>query len=221
MKSLNLTLVLFFIVFAVHAQTSYVRISTAKGDMIVMLYDETPQHRDNFLKAIRTGMFRGMGFNRVIKNFVSQGGELDETILNREKAHPEQPIKRVPAEINPKFFHKKGALGAGSSGIKTDSYLDQIYLTEGEQQTDKQLDSLEAKTGRKFTAAQREIYKTIGGTPQLDGDYTLFGEIYSGIEVAADINKVETDKHDLPLAPINFTLHILDKQEILQLIKRP
>lgn len=220
MKLLNLGLVLFFITFTAHAQTSYVRISTAKGDIIVMLYDQTPKHRDNFLKAIKTGMFDGMGFNRVIKDFVSQGGELDETILNREKLHPGQAPQRIAAEIKPELFHKKGALGAGrNDNPEKSSYLDQIYLVEGKIQSDEQLNILEKKTGHKFSTSQRAIYKTTGGTPKLDGDYTIFGEIYSGIKVAEAINTVKTAADDQPLTALNFRLHILSKQEIFQLKK--
>jgi len=218
MKFFPLSFLLLTIAFASAAQTNYVQISTVKGNIIVMLYDETPKHRDNFLKVIRNGTFKDMEFNRVIKGFVSQGGELDETILDREKLHPSAPLARIAAEIKPEFYHKKGALGAGrNDNPEKSSYLDQIYLVEGKKQTDAQLDLIETKTGRRFSAVQRHTYKTIGGTPGLDGDYTIFGEIVSGLSVAETINSVATQPNDRPRSPVGFKLHILTKKEIRDL----
>jgi cyclophilin family peptidyl-prolyl cis-trans isomerase len=218
MKSIYLSFLLLAFAYAAAAQTNYVQISTAKGDIIVMLYDETPLHRDNFLKVIRTGTFRDPEFNRVIRGFVSQGGELDETILDREKLHPALAAERIAAEIRPSLFHKKGALGAGrNDNPEKSSYLDQIYLVEGKKYTDAQLDDMETKTGHHFSAGQRAAYKTIGGTPHLDGDYTVFGEIVSGVQVAEATNAVATDKKDRPLSPLSFKLKILTKKEIKEL----
>jgi cyclophilin family peptidyl-prolyl cis-trans isomerase len=215
MKTFYLSFFLLALAFSAAAQSSYVQLSTSKGNIIVVLYDETPKHRDNFLKAIRTGTFRDQEFNRVIKGFVSQGGELDETILDREKLHPEVPLQRIAAEIKPQFYHKKGALGAGrNDNPEKSSYLDQIYLVEGKKQTDAALDLIEKKTGRHFSAAQRDTYKTIGGTPGLDGDYTIFGEVVSGLSVAEAINAVPAGANDRPRSPVTFKLHILSKKEI-------
>jgi cyclophilin family peptidyl-prolyl cis-trans isomerase len=202
------------------AQTFFVDIVTEKGTITVMLYDETPEHRDAFIKGIQTGLFKGALFNRVIKNFVSQGGELDETILDREKLHPELPLKRIAAEIKPNLYHKKGALGMGrNDNPEKKSYLNQIYLVQGKKQTDATLDAITTKTGHQFTAAQRETYKTIGGSPELDGDYTIFGEVVQGIEVAEAINAVPTVPVDLPASPIQFKLQLLSKKEVQQKIK--
>lgn len=192
MKLFIVALLLSLSVSFAKAQTWYVQLSTPKGNMILMLYDETPKHRDNFLKGIKSGLFNGAGFNRVIKDFVSQGGELDDTILDREKLHPEIPLQRIDAEIKPDLFHKKGALGAGrNDNPEKSSYLDQIYLVQGKVRTDAELDILASKSGHQFTPAQREVYKTIGGTPKLDGDYTIFGEVVQGMDVAEAINAVK------------------------------
>lgn len=214
---LLLIIMCFLTSYAVKAQTKYVEISTPKGVIIVMLYDATPRHRDNFLKAIRRGTYKGSTFNRVIKNFVSQAGELDETILSREEQHPNNIRARIPAEINAMYFHKKGALGAGrNDNPEKSSYINQIYLVQGKKQTDGQLDLITFKTGRKFSDSQRITYKTIGGTPGLDGDYTVFGEIVSGLEVADEINEVMTNSKDLPLTPVHFTLRILNNREVIK-----
>lgn len=205
----------------VSAQSTFVRLQTSKGDILLELYDGTPRHRDMFVRVIKEGLYNDALFNRVIKSFVNQGGELDETILDREKLHPELPLKRIDAEIKPQFFHKKGALGAGrNDNPEKQSYLTQIYLVAGKVQTDAQLDALEKKKNVKFSPAQRTAYKTIGGCPMLDGDYTIFGEIIKGMDVAETINSQATDPHDMPLSPIHFKAEVLSKKQMM-LLARP
>lgn len=203
---------LFFLLMAVvsRAQSVFVLFETSKGDIKVMLYDETPGHRDMFLKCVKQGLYKDAMFNRVIRAFVSQGGELDDSILNREKRHPELAVKRFPAELRPSLFHKKGALGAGrDENPEKASYFTQIYFVSGKLQTDSTLDVIEKKTKKKFSAEQRTIYKSAGGTPHLDGDYTVFGEITEGLDVMDVINNVPTDGSDVPLEPIIFNVKIL------------
>ncbi|MBB6272068.1 peptidyl-prolyl cis-trans isomerase B (cyclophilin B) [Pedobacter cryoconitis] len=220
MRLTALTIILSFLIFTAQAQSNYVRLSTQKGNILIMLYDNTPNHRDNFIRLVRKGLFKDQEFNRVIKNFVSQGGELDETILEREKLNPGNPAERLAAEIRPDRFHKKGALGAGrDENPEKSSYFDQIYLVEGKIQTDAELDEIEIKKGIKFSAAQRQDYKKIGGIPRLDQDYTVFGEIVKGLEVAEAINKADTDQHDRPLKKESFTLTILNRKEAEKLIR--
>lgn len=214
MRTPVLSLLLLLSAFIADAQSAYVRLVTNKGNITLLLYDKTPKHRDMFLQTIKKGLYNNAQFNRVIKSFVSQGGELDETILEREKLHPERPIQRLAAEITPTLFHKKGALGAGrNDNPEKSSYLTQIYLVVGKPQTDEQLDALEKKKGIKFSASQRTVYKTLGGTPHLDNDYTIFGEVVEGMDVADAINSVATDKNDLPLEPVTFKPVILTKKE--------
>ena len=212
MKKLMLLLPLMLCMLGLSAQSVHVLFETSKGSIRIMLYDETPKHRDMFLKTIKKGAYRNAEFNRVIKDFVSQGGELDDTILNREKRHPELGAKRFPAELKPTLFHKKGALGAGrDDNPDKSSYFTQIYLVSGKVQTDAQLDATEKKKNRKIPAAQREVYKTIGGIPYLDQDYTIFGEIVEGMEVADAINAVATNKDDVPLTPVIFNVRVIRK----------
>lgn len=220
MKALIFSLFLVLLVTLVKAQSSFVRLVTSKGDITIMLYDETPKHRDMFLNGVKKGLYKNAAFNRVIKSFVSQGGELDDTILNREKRHPEFGVKRFSAELKPGLFHKKGALGAGrDDNAEKASYFTQIYLVTGKKQTDAQLDALEVKKNRKIPAKQRDVYKTIGGIPHLDQDYTVFGEIVAGMEVADAINQVATDKNDVPLSPVVFNPIVLSKKECQKLNK--
>lgn len=218
MKKLALSFLFMLFICSLKAQSTFVRLVTSKGDITLMLYDQTPKHRDMFLQAIKEGTYSEAAFNRVIKSFVSQGGELDEVILGREKQHPENMAKRLAAEIKPGLFHKKGALGAGrNDNPEKSSYLSQIYLVAGKKQTDVQLDAIEAKKGIKFSEKEREAYKTIGGTPHLDQDYTVFGEVVEGMNIADEINSVATNKDDLPLSPVVFKAVILSKKEALRL----
>ncbi|MBB2148224.1 peptidylprolyl isomerase [Pedobacter gandavensis] len=221
MKSIFTTLTFVLITVASYAQSRFVRLETNKGNITLMLYDETPKHRDAFLKSIKKGLYDHAAFNRVIKAFVSQGGELDETILDREKLSPEKPLARIPAEIVPELFHKKGALGAGrNDNLEHSSYLTQIYLSVGKPQTDAELNAIEKKKGHQYSPKQREIYKTLGGIPRLDLDYTVFGQIVEGMEVADAINSVPTDKNDLPLQAITFTPKVLSKKESAKLLEK-
>ncbi|EOR95410.1 Peptidyl-prolyl cis-trans isomerase [Arcticibacter svalbardensis MN12-7] len=221
MKSFIITAIFSFLVLISSAQSRFVRLHTNKGDILLHLYDETPKHRDAFIKSIEEGLYDHAAFNRVIKSFVNQGGELDETILDREKLHPELPLKRIDAEIIPSLYHKKGALGAGrNDNLQKRSYLTQIYLVAGKRQTDKQLDFLEQKKGIKFSAEQREVYKTIGGIPRLDQDYTIFGEIIQGMDVADAINATATNSQDLPINPIIFTPEIVSIKESTRILKK-
>ncbi len=213
-------MLLIFSVTLLKAQSSFVRLVTSKGNITIMLYDETPKHRDMFLSCIKQGLYKDAAFNRVIKQFVSQGGDLDDTLLNREARHPELGVRRLPAEITAELFHKKGTLGAGrDDNPEKASYFTQIYLVTGKKQTDAQLDALEIKKDRKIPAKQREIYKSIGGIPHLDQDYTIFGEIVAGMEVADAINQVATDKNDCPLSPVIFNPVKLSKKECRSLRK--
>lgn len=221
MKKLFLVLLFTLSVYNIKAQSVFVRLVTAQGNIILKLYDETPKHRDMFLEAIKKGIYKDAQFNRVIKSFVSQGGELDDSILKREKLHPELGAQRLPAEIVPTLFHKKGAFGAGrDDNPEKASYFNQIYLVQGKIQTDEQLDLIAKKKSASFSDAQRKVYKTIGGVPYLDGDYTIFGEIVEGMDVAEAINSKATDKNDLPLQPVIFKAVILSKKEATQLQRK-
>jgi cyclophilin family peptidyl-prolyl cis-trans isomerase len=206
--------IVFFVLISLSAysQKTFVEFKTSKGIIVVMLYDKTPMHRKMFINEIKKGTYKNAQFNRVIKDFVSQAGELDDSILKREKHDPKQKPLRLPAEINNEFIHKNGALGAGrDDNPEKSSYYNQIYLVSGKILNDQQLDEVERKTGKKMSSRTREIYKTQGGVPRLDNDYTIFGEIVEGQSVADLINKVETDNKDVPIDAVVFEAKILSK----------
>jgi cyclophilin family peptidyl-prolyl cis-trans isomerase len=191
-----------------------VLISTSFGDIKVKLYNETPKHRDNFIKLVNEGYLNGTLFHRVIKNFMIQGGDPDS-----KTAKPGQmlgnggPSYTIPAEIVAKFIHKKGVLAAAREGDNVnpnkESSGSQFYIVQGRKYDDATLDAIEKSINKKFTEAQRQIYKTIGGAAHLDGNYTIFGEVYEGLDVVDKIANVAVDKNSRPLEDIKMTVSMI------------
>lgn len=184
-----------------------VRFTTTQGVMVLRLSDSTPLHRDNFLRLVKTGYYDSTLFHRVIKNFMIQGGD-----PNSKKAPAGQPLgnggpnERIPAEFNPTLFHKRGVLAAARDNNPAKaSSGSQFYIVHGKTFTDAGLDSVETfrMEGRKIPLAHREVYKTLGGTPHLDQNYTIFGELVKGFEVLDAIAGTATSKgvdRDRPLS---------------------
>ena len=242
-----------------------VKISTPKGDIRVRLYDETPQHRDNFVKLVNEGFYNGTLFHRVIKDFMIQGGDPDSIGAPAGKMlGTGGPGYNVPAEIvYPQLFHKRGALAAArqsdevnpereSSGSQFYLVYGKVYTPQELKQMEKQMsmqqeqsifnklvqqnraqilelrkarnqaglqelqDQLITETKKqmkelpapKFTPEQQEAYTTIGGTPFLDNQYTVFGEVESGMEVVAEIQQCTTLSADRPKEDISMTMTI-------------
>lgn len=191
------------------AQSTQVVFQTSHGDIVVALYDDTPLHRDMFIQAVSAGKYQKTLFNRVIKDFVNQGGELDELILAEEQDGT-RTYARLPAEIRPHHIHQKGALGAGrDANPDKASFLSQIYFVVGKVFTEKELSALEKKRNIKVDAAHRGVYTSLGGVPHLDGDYTIFGEVLQGLDVVERINALPTDKNDMPLSTVEFSVHVV------------
>lgn len=195
---------------------------TSQGTMILRLSDSTPLHRDNFIRLVKSGYYNNVLFHRVIKNFMIQAG--DPGSRGAVAGIPlgnGGPGYTVPAEFRPSLFHKKGALAAARMGDDVNpekaSSGSQFYIVQGKVFTDGGLDTLENTRlkGIKLPLAHREVYKSLGGTPHLDQNYTVFGELVSGMDVLDSIATTETSKttdRDRPLADIK----ILD----VKLIKR-
>lgn len=187
-------------------ETEYlVVIHTDMGDITVKLYNETPLHRDNFIKLVNEGYYDGSIFHRVIKDFMVQGG--GGTTGNQD------PGYKIPAEIVGKYYHKKGALAAARmpDHINPDkeSSGSQFYIVQGRKFSQQELDVMAQRAGKKFTAEQIKTYGTLGGTPHLDGDYTVFGEVVSGIEVVDKIAAVQTGQADRPVKEIKMRMSVL------------
>ncbi len=188
-----------------------VEIITDEGIIIVRLSDSTPLHRDNFLKLAKEGYYDSVLFHRVIKNFMIQTGDPES---KHAKPGAELgnggPTYTIPAEFRASLFHHKGVIAAAREGDdvnpKKASSGSQFYIVEGKKFTDAGLDSFEIRRlhGRKIPANQREIYKTIGGTPHLDQNYTVFGEVIKGLNVVDSISFVRTDTNDRPIKDIRI-----------------
>lgn len=194
--------------FAQTEKETVVIIHTDKGDITVKLYNETPKHRDNFIKLIKSGWFNGSEFHRVINNFMIQGGKSARGVAD--------PGYMIDAEFLPELVHKKGALAAAREGDMVNperkSSGSQFYIVQGRKFSDQLLNMLEQKMNTKFTEKQREVYKTLGGTPHLDGAYTVFGEVISGLNVIDTIAAVKTNKNmgNRPIEPVTMTMEILE-----------
>ncbi|MCF8296867.1 MAG: peptidylprolyl isomerase [Saprospiraceae bacterium] len=199
---------------SVKAQETIVSITTEYGVIKVKLYNETPKHRDNFIKLANQGYFNGTLFHRVIQNFMIQGGDPDSKTAKPNQALGNGgPAYTIPAEINPKYFHKKGALAAARLGDnvnpKKASSGSQFYIVQGNVYDNATLNSFEQRLGTKFTAAQRKAYTTVGGTPHLDGGYTVFGEVISGMDVIDKIAAVQKGANDRPIKDIKMTVKVV------------
>jgi len=201
---------------------SYVRIKTNKGECIILLYNETPKHRDNFLKLAKEGFYNGTLFHRVIKEFMIQGGDPDsKNALPDAKLGEGDLGYQVDAEFRDSLFHKKGMLAAArDDNPKKSSSASQFYIVQGKTYADSTLDRIEQeKLHRKIPVWQREVYKTLGGSPHLDQNYTIYGEVVKGIEMVDAIAAVAKDDNDRPKEDIRMEVSILKKKEVKKLQK--
>lgn len=185
-----------------------VLLNTTVGDIRIALYNETPKHRDNFLKMVKKRLYDGVLFHRVIKDFMIQTGDL-ATRKPGKKFIPAPPKTQIPAEIKfPKYYHKRGAVAAAREddnvNPKKASSSTDFYIVWGRQLHESQIDyfqhRLDTITGGKvqLTPEIRETYNKLGGTPFLDGRYTVFGEVVEGMDVVEKIQLAETDAADKP-----------------------
>lgn len=210
--------------FARAPKNQYVRIKTSYGYCIIRLYNETPLHRDNFIKLAKKGFYNGTLFHRVIQNFMIQGGDPDSKDPEKTKFDAElgdgDVGYTIPAEFRDSIFHKRGVLAAArDDNPKKASSGCQFYIVEGKRFTDGKLDTVETTRlkGRKIPAWQREWYKSVGGSPHLDQNYTVYGEVVSGIDMVDRIAAVKKDECDRPLADVPMTVEVLSKKECREL----
>lgn len=237
-----------------------IKIITSYGDIVIRLYDETPIHRDNILKLVREGFYDGTLFHRVIKDFMIQGGDPDSKDAPKSKSLGAGDVGyTLPAEFNPTFFHKRGALAAARQGDNVNperrSSGCQFYIVWGKTYSESQMgqlakqmemqvqqqvfnelalqhrdeimdmrrrrdqaglqalqEQLSAETYAlvkekglgKMSQEQKQVYTTIGGTPFLDGQYTVYGEVESGLEVVGKIIDCPTNAQDRPLEDVKM-----------------
>ncbi len=198
--------------FQVQAQDveTLVLIDTDMGKIKVKLFNDTPLHRDNFIKNVKEHRYDGLLFHRVIKQFMIQGGD-----INSKGAPIEQHLGdgdlgyTIPAEIvYPKYFHRRGMLCAARTGDDENperaSSATQFYIVTGKFFTGMELDKMEKTEGRTFTAEERDAYMLQGGAPHLDNKYTIFGEVVNGMKAVDKIQFVDTNDEDRPLKNISI-----------------
>jgi len=192
-------------------------IKTSKGDIKIKLYNETPLHRDNFIKNVESGVLNGSLFHRVIKGFMIQGGDPDSIGAAQGKSlgggglKNEQGMEvRIPAEIDPTLFHTKGALAAARTmNAAKESSNCQFYIVHGNPVISNQLESFERRKGMVYPEEVKATYMREGGTPSLDGEYTVFGQVVEGMDVIDAIAQVEVDRSDRPKEDISMRLEML------------
>jgi peptidyl-prolyl cis-trans isomerase B (cyclophilin B) len=174
-----------------------VLLQTNTGDIIVRLSDSTPLHRDNFLKLVKFGYYDGVLFHRVIRNFMIQGGDPDSRNATAGQVlGGGGPTYRIPAEFRASLFHKKGVIAAArDNNPEKASSGSQFYIVQGKVYGEEGLDSLERfRLNRKLPPEHREVYKTLGGVPHLDQNYTVFGEVVRGLDIVDSIAVVPTSQ---------------------------
>jgi len=249
-----------------------VTINTSMGEMKAILFDETPRHKENFIKLIKQGFYDSLTFHRVIKDFMVQGGDPGSrlNIENRGgRVGNGGPGYTVPAEFRPNLFHYKGALSAARQGDYVNPHRassgSQFYIVQGKQLEEKELiplnsfimgdalkkikqgtplsdtlrramsegreafeqklvamaDEIEEATGFKVVVPQEriDVYTTLGGTPHLDDQYTVFGKVFMGLEVIDKIAAVETGRGDMPREAVwmHITVQRLKKKKITKI----
>lgn len=227
MKKILSILLLFFVCSSINAQNAkpapkpapakpvvqvqrLVEIKTNYGTIVIKLYNETPQHRDNFIKLVKEGFYDSTLFHRVIETFMIQGGDPQSKgadsgqVLGMGSA----PGNMIPAEFNNALIHKKGALAmARTDNPEKASSNCQFYIVQGKPYTDIEINQMECAVRQNnpaftYTDAQRKTYKTVGGTPFLDQNYTVFGEVVKGLDIVDKIAAVPKDQNDRPFKDV-------------------
>ncbi|MCY7360027.1 MAG: peptidylprolyl isomerase [Rudanella sp.] len=189
-----------------------VTMATDYGTMKLLLSDQTPKHKDNFIKLVNDKFYDGLLFHRIIQEFMVQGGD-----PKSKQTEPGQILGggdigyKIPAEFVPTLFHRKGAIAAARDGNpeKASSGC-QFYLVQGRVWDDagfqQQMGRIQSLNGRLPTPEQKQVYQTIGGTPHLDGNYTVFGQVVDGLAVIDSIAKQPRAERDRPIKDIRMTV---------------
>lgn len=208
-KLIVCSLVIMSLVMTTEAQESKrtkVEITTSMGVMVVELYNETPIHRDNFIKLVKEGFYNKSDFHRIIKGFMIQGGGHNGGMKDAGYT--------IEAEILPGMMHKRGALAAARKGDHVNpekrSSGSQFYIVDGKTYSASEMQMLAQRMNTPFTEEQIAVYSEVGGAPHLDGGYTVFGELISGFDVLDKIANAKTGRMDKPVEAITMTAKIIE-----------
>jgi cyclophilin family peptidyl-prolyl cis-trans isomerase len=211
-KNIFFIFILFLVNLRTQAQSKkdyLVTIGTPWGEMHAVLFDKTPKHKANFLKLVDDEFYDGLLFHRIIDGFMIQGGD-----PNSRKAKPKEMLGngdvgyKVDAEILPDLFHKKGVLAAARDNNPTKASSGcQYYIVQGKIWNDSTLQQQMARSPKRvFTDEQKQVYKTIGGSPHLDGNYTVFGQVIDNLWVIDSIATQKRDAQNRPLVDLPMTV---------------
>ena len=186
-----------------------VLIKTSEGDIIIALYDNTPKHKENFLKLVNDGFYNGVLFHRIIQGFMIQTGDPESKGAPAGKMLGNGgPGYTIPAEFKPENYHKRGAVAAARQGDQVNptkaSSGSQFYIVDGKPFNSNLMAQISYQYGKSFTEEQRKVYETIGGAPFLDGDYTVFGEVVEGMDVVDKIAAKPKDRYDRPTTDVKI-----------------
>ena len=204
-------------VMAQEEQRTSIVLETDSGNVTIMLYNETPRHRDNIIALVNRGFYDGLLFHRVIEDFMIQTGD------SISRNAPEGQLLgdgtyetyKIPAEIRfPQLFHKRGSVAAAREGDKEnpqrESSMCQFYIVWGKRYSGNMMDDVEERIARNtgelisFPQEVRDAYFQYGGTPHLDNQYTVFGEVVEGLDVVERIMRAKTDDNDRPVTDIHI-----------------
>ncbi|MDR1846561.1 MAG: peptidylprolyl isomerase [Bacteroidales bacterium] len=189
-------------------------IHTDYGEMKAVLYNETPLHRDNFIKLIKEGYYDSTLFHRVIDGFMIQGGDPESKNAKQgEMLGNGGPDYTIPAEFRTELIHRRGALAAARTGDninpRKESSGSQFYISQGRVYSQEELNMLQRRMGKTFSPLQISTYTSEGGIPFLDYEYTVFGQVIDGLEVIDKIAAVAKDRFDRPTKDIKMTISII------------
>ena len=192
-----------------NAQSTKVLIKTSMGDITVMLYDDTPMHKDNFIELVNKKFYDGLLFHRIKDGFMIQGGDpKSKDAKPGERLGSGSPGYTIPAEFRPHHIHKKGALATPRQGDQTNpqraSNGSQFYIVHGQTWTPDQLNAVQSRGKFKYTEEQIKLYTEKGGYAPLDYAYTVFGEVTSGLDIVDKIAALKTDQAMRPLKDVKI-----------------
>lgn len=208
-------ILLFFSTFAIAQKKSkkdyLVTLNTKFGTMHMVLFDDTPLHKANFVKLVEQKFYDSLLFHRIIDGFMIQGGD-----PNSKNAKPGERLgngggnlERIPFEFKPNHIHRKGALAAArDNNPEKKSSACQFYIVQGKKRTDEEITTIAQRNGMNYTTEQRADYMILGGTPHLDNGYTVFGEVIDNLNVIDEIAKQPKDSADRPKEDIKMDLKV-------------